>query len=263
MAEYVRWRLTKLRAGVTMALFGLLAGLGLRTDEAPSTTLQQAVYRLPTHTIIPPNSIGSAQIKPQSLELSDYKPQKIATFAALKKVRTELSSLSDQFIKMNDTLAKVYDELGTFELKADAAGTFLAKDATAANAAKIEGVGLDGLIQGRGQVFTGGLVPSQTAAPVVSVPGVLTVNGHHDPAANPDITLTNTSGGDLEINDGTGQETTLKSGDTLPAVQMGDGSVRTFQVLVSGGGEAITLTISGFADGSAHRLVGQALIGVI
>jgi hypothetical protein len=39
--------------------------------------------------------------------------------------------------------------------------------------------------------------------------------------------------------------------------------VKTFQVLVPGGSETITLTISGFADGSAHRLVGQALIGVV
>ena len=264
MAEYVRWRLTKLRAGVTMALFGLLAGLGLRTDEGPAAQLDRAAtLTIPKGTHIPANSIGSAQIKFHSLLLSDYKPQQVASYTSMVKMKKALGALDEQFIKMNDTLAKVNDELGTFELRTDAANTFLAKDATAANAAKIEGVGLDGLIQGRGQVFTGGLVPSQTAAPVVSVPGVLTVNGHHDPAANPDISLTNTSGGDLEINDATNPTTTLKAGDTLPAGQMGDGSVRTFQVLVSGGGEAITLTISGFADGSAHRLVGQALIGVI
>jgi hypothetical protein len=264
MAEYVRWRLTKLRAGVTMALFGLLAGLGLRTDQGPAAQIEQAAtLTIPKGTHIPANSIGSAQIKFHSLLLSDYKPRQVASYTSMVKMKKALGALDEQFIKMNDTLAKVNDELGTFELRTDAANTFLAKDATAANAAKIEGVGLDGLIQGRGQVFTGGLVPSQTAAPVVSVPGVLTVNGHHDPAANPDISLTNTSGGDLEINDGTNPTTTLKAGDTLPAGQMGDGSVRTFQVLVSGGGEAITLTISGFADGSAHRLVGQALIGVI
>jgi hypothetical protein len=247
-----------------MALFGLLAGLGLRTDQGPAAQIEQAAtLTIPKGTHIPANSIGSAQIKFHSLLLSDYKPRQVASYTSMVKMKKARGALDEQFIKMNDTLAKVNDELGTFELRTDAANTFLAKDATAANAAKIEGVGLDGLIQGRGQVFTGGLVPSQTAAPVVSVPGVLTVNGHHDPAANPDISLTNTSGGDLEINDGTNPTTTLKAGDTLPAGQMGDGSVRTFQVLVSGGGEAITLTISGFADGSAHRLVGQALIGVI
>ena len=258
MAEYVRWRLTKLRAGVTMALFGLLAGLGLRTDEGPASQLDRAAtLTIPKGTHIPANSIGSAQIKFHSLLLSDYKPQQVASYTSMVKMKKALGALDEQFIKMNS-------QLGTFELKTEAANTFLLKDATAANAAKIEGVGLDGLVQGRGQVFTGGLVPTQTTAPVISIPGVLTVNGHHDPAANPDITLTNTSGGDIQVNDGTGQETTLKSGESLlPAVQMGDGSVKTFQILISGNGEAITLTISGFADGSAHRLVAQALIGLL
>jgi hypothetical protein len=264
MAEYVKWRLTKLRAGVTMALFGLLAGLGLRTDQGPATQLEQtASLTIPKGTHIPANSIGSAQIKFHSLLLSDYKPQQVASYRSFVKMNKELGALDAQFIKMNDLLAKVNDELGTFELKTDAANTFLLKDATAANAAKIEGVGLDGLVQGRGQVFTGGLVPSQTAAPIVAIPGVLTVTGHRDPAADPDFTVTNTSGGDLEVNDSSGQPKTLKDGEGLTITGFADGSVRTFQVLVSGGGEAITLTISGFADGSAHRLVGQALIGVI
>jgi hypothetical protein len=255
MAEYVKWRLTKLRAGVTMALFGLLAGLGLRTDQGPAAPIEQAAsLTIPKGTHIPTNSIGSAQVKFHSLLLSDMKEHQVASYASLAKFNTK-------WLALNDELAKVNDQLVKFEYKEDAANTFLLKDATAANAAKIEGVGLDGLVQGNGQVFTGGIVPAPTAAPVVSIPGVLTVNGQHDPAANPEFTITNVSGGDLDINDGSGQETTLKSGDVLPAVQMADGSVKTLQVLVGGGGRAITLTISGFADGSVHRLVGQALIG--
>src|SRR5690349_21029318 len=236
MAEYVKWRLTKLRAGVTMALFGLLAGLGLRTDQGPAAQIEQAAtLTIPKGTHIPANSIGSAQVKRHSLRLSDYKPQQVASYKSFVKMKKELGALDEQFIKMNDTLAKVYDQLGTFELTTDAANTFLLKDATAANAAKIEGVGLDGLVQGHGQVITGNLSPSQNATPFVTIPGALTVNGSADPASQmPSFTLTNTSGGLMEVNGDNAGTLTLKDGESIPAVQMGDGSVKTLQILISG-----------------------------
>jgi len=256
MAEYVKWRLTKLRAGVTMALFGLLAGLGLRTDQGPAAQIEQAAsLSLPKGVHIPANSIGSGQVKFHSLLLSDEKVHQVASYASMVKIKKAVSDLGSQFIEMNDQLVK-------FEYKEDALNTFLLKDATAANAAKIEGVGLDGLVQGHGQVITGNLSPSQNATPFVTIPGALTVNGSADPASQmPSFTLTNTSGGLMEVNGDNAGTLTLKDGESIPAVQMGDGSVKTLQILISGSGAAITLTISGFADGSAHRLVGQALVG--
>src|SRR5689334_739766 len=182
MADYVKWRLTKMRAGVTMALFGLLAGLGLRTDEGPAAPIDRAAsLTIPKGTHIPTNSIGSAQVKMHSLLLSDFKFHQVASFKIMEKVRTELSSLSDQLSKAFDTL----------ETKTDAANTFLGKEDTAVNAAKLSGVGLDGLVQGHGQVITGNLVPTQTPAPLMSIPGMLTVNGSRDPAADPSIIVVN------------------------------------------------------------------------
>ena len=258
MAEYVKWRLTRLRAGVTMALFGLMAGLGLRADRGPQASPfeRSAALTLPRGTHIPKNSIGSAQVKFHSLLLSDYKPQQVASYRSMVKLKKELTALDDQFIKMNDQLVK-------FEYKDDALNTFLLKDATAANAAKIEGVGLNGLVQGHGQVLTGSLLPGQSASPVVTIPGMLTLNGTLDPASNaPDITLLNTSGHTLLVNDGSTTQT-VADGKSSSPVSMADGSVRTFQVMDEGGGQATTLTVSGFADGSAHRLVGQALVGTL
>jgi hypothetical protein len=256
MAEYVKWRLTKLRAGVTMALFGLLAGLGLRTDEGPAAPIEQAAsLTIPKGTHIPTNSIGSAQVKFHSLLLSDMKEHQVAPYSTLAKFNTKWLALNDQLAKVNEQLVK-------FEYKEDALNTFLLKDATAANAAKIEGVGLDGLVQGHGSVITGNLVPGQTEAPLLTISGALTITGNLLPGSQmPGFTLTNHSGGTMEVN-GDGQDTlTLKDGESLPAIQMGDGSTQTLQILISGSGSAITLTISGFADGSAHRLVGQALVG--
>jgi hypothetical protein len=269
MAEYVKWRLTKARAGVTMALFGLLAGLGLRAKESePASFERAAALTLPKGTRIPANSIGSAQVKFHSLLLSDYKPQTVASYAFVIKERKDLNSLDSLFIKMNDqvstlsgTLAKVNDELATFETKDDAASTFLLKDATAANAAKVENVGLDGLIQGHGQVLTGEITPSQTTASVLTVPGTLTVQGTKDPAANAIIAVLNTSSQTLLINDGTSTQS-VAPGKSAQPVSMGDGSVRVFQVLISGsGGEVLTLTISGYGSGGGEGLVGQALVG--
>jgi hypothetical protein len=259
MAEYVKWRLTKLRAGVTMALFGLLAGLGLRTDQGPAATHvdQAASLSLPKGVHIPANSIGSGQVKFHSLLLSDEKVHQVASYASMVKIKKAVSDLSSQFIKMNDQLVK-------FEYKEDALNTFLLKDATAANAAKIEGVGLDGLVQGHGQVITGNLVPTQNAAPLLSIPGTLTISGNLLPGSQmPAFTLTNTSGGTLDVNvNGDNATHILKDGESLSDVQMADGSVKTLQILISGNGSATTLTISGFGTGGGgHSLVGQALVG--
>src|SRR5437763_149409 len=49
MAEYVKWRLTRMRTGVTMALFGLLAGLGLRVRESEPATFERAAGLIQGH----------------------------------------------------------------------------------------------------------------------------------------------------------------------------------------------------------------------
>jgi hypothetical protein len=79
----------------------------------------------------------------------------------------------------------------------------------------------------------------------------------------PDVSLLNTSGHTLLVNDGAATEP-VADGKSSSPVSMGDGSVRTFQVMDEAGNQAITLTISGFGTGGgAHSLVGQALIGLL
>jgi hypothetical protein len=265
MAEYVKWRLTKVRTGVTMALFGLLAGLGFRVAEEPEASVLERAAAL-TGSHIPANTIGSAQVKSHSLLLSDLKRHQVASYGSVVKIRKDFKILDTLFVKMNnqvttlsDTLAKVNDELGTFVTKEDAANTFLLKESTAVNAAKVGNVGLDGLVQGHGSVLTGELVPSQTVASLLTVPGTLSVQASKDPAGPAMVSILNNSTQSIVISDGQAGSQTISPGDSSSPVAMADGSVRTFQALVSGGGRAVTLTLSG--AGGDGGLVGQALVG--
>jgi hypothetical protein len=197
-----------------------------------------------------------------SLLPSDEKAHQVASYATGVRLTEKWGDLNAQFVKMNVALEKVNTQLGTFELKTDAAGAFLAKEDTAVNALKVGGVGLDGLVQGHGQVVTGELAAGVDPAIIVVVPGLLTVNGDVPVGKPPEATLHNTSDGTLLVNvaGAPGGTQQLGVGASL-SLDMSDGGVLTVQVIGQGGGSPTTLTLSSFGDGSVHRLVGQALVG--
>src|SRR3954454_881353 len=268
MAEYVKWRLTRMRTGVTVALFGLLAGLGLRARESePAAFERAAALTLPKGTRLPANSIGTAQVKMHSLLLSDMKEHQVASYSSSTRLSKAFHSLDTLFVKMNgqvnalsDNRAKVNDALTTFETKDAAASTFLGKDDTAVNAAKVENVGLDGLIQGHGSVLTGEVVPTQTPAPLLDVPGTLSIQASSLPGTEGTITMLNTSSQSILISDGQNSHS-VSPGKTFTDTGFVDGSVRTYQVLANGDGKAVTLTLSSYGSGGDQGIVGQALVG--
>jgi hypothetical protein len=276
MAEYVKWRFTKMRAGVTMALFGLLAGLGIRSaEQSPAPAKTVAVDRasqksLPKGVIVPHNVIGSAQVKLHSLTLADIKVHEVASYSALIGLLKKFDTTNDALLKLDTALNKVetadaaflkIDDANAQFLKVDAAAaSFLKIDGTAQNALKIDGLSSSQIVQGHGSVMTGQLVAGPTDAPLVTIPGLLTVNGGLAVGGGPQVTLLNQSGHTLLVNDGT-RTSSLGDGLLLPAVQTGDGSVKVLQIVVQGGTQAITLNVSSFLNGNTHTLVGQALVG--
>jgi hypothetical protein len=279
MAEYVKWRFTRIRTGVTMALFGLLAGLGIRAaaDDPPSAPATVSVHNAASTshlkvTKVAPNSITSAQVKTHSLLLSDFKIHQVASYSSLIGLLLKEDTLKTSVSKISDAVGKIElaekpVDISGLETQADANTTFLHKSDTAQNALKIDGLDSSQIVQGHGQVITGNLAISGNApsATALSAPGLFDVTGAPI-AGNPSLVnvgLTNTSGQTLLVNGAVANQTeAVAPGQLLPAVQMGDGSVKTLLVVIQGGTQAITVNLSTFASGSGgHTLVGQALVG--
>jgi hypothetical protein len=269
MADYVRGRFHAARVGVTMALLGLLAGLGIKSQaEQPPTTV---AFDPAATKSIAKNVIGSVQIKNHSLLYKDLKLHQVPSY---KEFKSFSSTIKQQFLKLNDAFIKLdsanllhkidsYLKLDVYN-KAESDGAFLKIDGTASNALKLDGLGTDQIVQGHGQVMTGNLTLGSSDGTLFILIGLLratakeTVGG----PSGADVTLENLSTTDTLIVNGDGQSAiTIKPGGSAPlSSALADGSVRTLQVVVQGGTQAITLSLSSFTGG-VHQLVGQALIG--
>jgi hypothetical protein len=254
MASTVRRRLTAMRASVTMALLGLLAGLGIEAQaslSSPPTGEPQA------HTAAGRNTIGSAQIKNHSLLFQDLKIHEVPSYKEYKefvaKIMTSLGGLdAANLVHKIDVYSKI---------EADAA--FLHKGDTADNALKIDGLGSSQLVQGHGQVLTNTMTATGSDGTLLVLIGLLRVSASVNPPGVPagvSVTLTNTSDQPRMLNDGkTGS--TIPPGKSAAPIMLGDGSVMPVQLLGMGGSQVVTLTLSSFSGGGAHTLVGQAVVG--
>src|SRR5438270_566469 len=130
MAAYVKGRFHAARVGATMAILGLLAGLGIKNEARPPTTTviaDPAAAQSPAR-----NSIGSLQIKNHSLLFTDIKMHQVPSYKEFKFFKT---TFDDKWLKLNPANIayqdKVYDKLG-----ADA--TFLKIDSANAAFLKID-----------------------------------------------------------------------------------------------------------------------------
>ena len=261
MAEHIRQRFSAARTGVTLAVFGLLAGLGIKNNGAQPATVQldpaasQAIAR---------NMIGSAQIKNHSIRFSDIKLHQVPSY---KEYKNYVANIKQQWIKLDAGnlvhTRDVYDKLttdATFLQKADANATFLQKADTAVNALKIDGLAKDQIVQGHGQVITGNTAVGASDSDIFILIGLLRASAKFDAQSGLNVvTITNSSGQTMLVNgDGKGT-TSIPPGGSAP-FGFADGSVRTMQVLLQGGTQALTLNFSSF-NGDGRTLIGQALVG--
>jgi len=253
MASTVRRRLTAMRASVTMALFGLLAGLGIEAQASLSSPPAPDAH---SASKVARNSIGTAQVKLHSLLFSDLKEHQVPSY---KEYKESVSKIMSALGKID--VANLVHKIDVYD-KTAADAAFMHKGDTADNALKIEGLSPDQLVQGHGQVITGNLALSQGGGDLFVLIGLLRVSAMQDPAGGkPQVTLTNTSSQSLTVN-GDGNKsgpTTIAPGGQDTFATMGDGSVMPIQI-IGGGGQVITLTLSSFTGG-VHTLVGQAVVG--
>ena len=282
MAAYVKGRFHAARVGVTMAILGLLAGLGIKNEGGTRTTI---IADPAAAQLLVKNSVGSAQIKNHSLLFNDLKIHQVPSYKQYDKFTKadnikwvkldsgnvvhkvdvfDKQSADGRFLKLDDAAGylKIDSANLTFLKLDDANANFLHKADTASNALKIDGLSSDQIIQGRGQVITGNTVIGASDSDIFILIGLLKVSVKNTAGApSSDVTLTNLSTTETLLfnGDGKGQTLTIPPGGNQTS-SFGDGSVHTFQVVVQGGTTAITIGLSSFTGG-VHTMVGQAVVG--
>ncbi|MGZ4173456.1 MAG: hypothetical protein ACXVQR_03145 [Solirubrobacteraceae bacterium] len=287
MADYLRFRVTAAKAGVSMALLALIGGLAARGESAPATV--NATPAASTGLFLKLGGItGNARTSFLKLEQkvrgidetlaslehklarSYYTEQTVnSTFLKIKDAGAQylkIRSADTSFLKIDDA-AKIY------LTSSDAAAKFLKLDGTAANANALGGQAPSAFFQGRGNVVSGATSLASGANPNPATVlrdshGIIAVllSGNADQTQ---FQITNNSSVPLEaITDGSTAPLTLAPGvpALLPAVQHQNAGEFTVQIMPSGAfNQVVTLVLGvtpAFADGSV-KASGQMLIGLL
>jgi hypothetical protein len=206
MAEYIRFRMTAAKAGVTMALAALVAGVTERAQARSQSRGSQAGFFVKLTGLTGEVKTVMAKIEAKVVKLDT------AVSQVQKKLRTEYYTRGES--------NKVYLKIR------DAGAEFLKKAETAANSAKLGNLAPSAFVQGNhGSVVSGALSKlSSSSQQLLSLPGgIIVVRIADTPGAGATLTVHNATGGTLAaVSDvgGKTQQITLNAGDNqLPAVQ--------------------------------------------
>lgn len=284
MADYIRFRLSAAKLGVTMAFFGLLAGLAEKaratTSPAPAANFLREIS-VPTgggldRIVIQKLDSALATLE-HKLNTSFTTTHKLnQTFLKIKSADTsflKIKSANTSFLKIDDANAnflKIDDANANFLKIDDANSEFLKIDSTAANASELGGLTPDAFFQGSGQVVTGS-VPSIPASPapaseLLSLPGGIIVVSVQNPGAGaaPQLIIQNNAGTPLaSVVDGSGEHTLAANTTTGIAFTSPAGSQIHLQIF-PGGSLAEVVTVIASVENASGNLaaVGQAFAGV-
>ncbi len=270
MAEQIKFRLTKAKAGLTLAILALVAGV---TEHARSAA--------------PPELTA------------DRVTASPAAFDAFLKLdgitgttRTAFQKIESTFAKLDTAVVQIYRKFEKYDtaqkldktfLTTDAAGaefltptaangSFLTKGGTAANSSELGGKTADAFVQGSGSVVSGyELVTSANDVdhqlPLIKSPdGIISVDVYDD-SGMITMTVQNTTSTDLPaVQDTNGQSIsrTLVAGEYTP-LPIGSGTAQsTLQILPAGSStDVITLTVSidPTVGAGSTPVVAQMLVG--
>jgi hypothetical protein len=298
MAEYIKFRLSAAKVGVSMALLALLGGLA---DRAKAASVPGGAHVLRQISVptgggldrIVIQKLDSALLKIEhKLASSYFSAQKIdSTFLKIKAANTDflkidnanteflkIDSANSDFLKIdnaNTEFLKIDDANSDF-LKIDSANSeFLKTSGTAANASELGGLAPDAFVQGKGTVVShfasvtaANTVDSQVAL-ITSPDGAIAVTVFIDSGGgNPVVTLAiqNTTNANLpavQDTNGTTTTHTLTHGESTPFVTSSAASQSTIQIFPAGSStDVITLTVSTDpVAGAATGVVAQMLVG--
>jgi len=271
VAEYIKFRVTAAKAGVTLALMALIAGV---TDRAQASS-PRATASVSVGSFLKLQGLSSA-ISGNLLKLEN-KLLKLDT--SLQKIDKALPS----YLKIksaNNTFLKIADANAKFLKVNDANAKFLKIDDANAKFLKIDDANqkylpasaASSFFQGNGNVVSGALSSLGTSSQqLLSLPGgIIVVSISNTPGAGSLLTIhngtSNTLAGAVSMGDGSvSQALTLKpNGDTqLPAVQSQAAEIR-LQIFPGGSFTSVVSILIGLTPNpttSQPEAVAQAFTG--
>jgi hypothetical protein len=289
MAEYVKFRLSTAKVGVSMALAALIGGIAGRVGTSQPAvrvtpaSAQGSFLKLSGLT----GDVKSSFIK---LEYKLFKLERDLTFNFLKisdanRRFLKIDAANAEFSKIDAAFSKneaAIATLGADFLKlSDASADFLKIDATAANSNELGGLTPDAFVQGHGSVLSGAatvpVTTSGTPQPqlLLALPGgSLTVSVDAD-SNGVHVIFHNATGADLQaVEDSpsggydipTAQTLTAAS-DTTITLSQGANQLHLQVFPNSALNEALTLILSSEptpgASPSSFSVVGQLLTGTL
>jgi hypothetical protein len=270
MAEYIKFRLTAAKAGVTMAFVALLGGIAEAKPWGgrPARARQSSVV---SHKWSPVLSLGGIT---GNLRTSLVQVEKDLSSLYQKDHKALTGAIGGVYHKVTDNFYDKHAANAKFIPITTADAQFLNKADTAANSAELGGKTADAFIQGNGAVATGGETASLNGGLIGllhSADGTLTVSVGIT-GNGPEVKIENNSASAIDwissLPVGPAGNTT--NNGTIPGdgfVQLGLGGAIgqvTFQFLPAVQSQAFTLVLStepASAAQGTQRFVGQMING--
>jgi hypothetical protein len=225
MAEHIRLRLAAAKVGVTMAFFGLLAGLAERaraaTPQSPPANFLREVSS--------PTGADKVVIKKLDSALATLEHKLTTSFTTTHKLNQtflKIKSANTSFLKIksaNTEFLKIKSANTSFLKIDDANSDFLKVGSTAANSSELGGLTPDAFFQGSGHVVTGAissLAVSNTPTPLLSVPGGIAVSVANTVGSELQLQISNPTSQTLAavLNSTDGTDSTVAEHDLAPGV---------------------------------------------
>jgi hypothetical protein len=247
MAEQIRRRAARARAGVAMAVLALVGGAATEgTTVAAAKTISWLNLKGFT------GGVRTALLKIEA------------------KVDKADSALVNFETKVERTYLKTSTANASFLKIRDASVKFLKAGGTAANSNALGGLGAGQFVQGHGGVITGAVsYTGTTDQPLMGDGSVKVLIGLQPDGKTPEVTLVNTSAQTLDftvtgapVPAGATAFAPIDPGGRSASVPFDPGGQLDIQLFQSGGtGTVRTLTVSSALNGTTHTFVGQMLLG--
>jgi len=290
MAEYIKFRLTAAKLGVTVTFFALLAGLAdkARAIALPAKPAASANFlkqiSIPTggsidRIVIQKLDSALATLEHKLATSFDTTHKINQTFLKIKSANTEflkIKSANASFLKINTANANFLkiDDANTEFLKIDDAGAqFLKLTGTAANSSQLGGLTPDQFFQGTGSVVSGAATvsPSTSPQPLLTLPGgIIVVSVSGGPGQGVNVVIHNGTAVSLPaVQDNAGsapQSVTLAPNADTP-VSLGTAPTAQLSLQIFPSGQAfpdvVTLIVSSEQPAGvlSASVVGQAFAG--
>lgn len=211
-----RKRASSAQVGLSMAVVGLLAGLGLR--DAPPEVDPEPVA---AGDGLRRSSVGSKQVKDGSLRLRDFRPGEVFAFKQGRALTTKVDALGTLSLKIRSELDEVGLKMArTAEEASLKAGDLQRRlEAVASSyydraAADQRFAARDEVLAGRGSVLTASATPGGTSAPLLEIPGFGRLDIRRDGQGGTTFSLTNTSDAPFSTATPTGSSLVLQPGQS-------------------------------------------------